>query len=97
MINPIEKFAFGGIVAFHIFCLVILLTANEVAIFGIRSFNEKVLLYTGVEITLFIMSFVFIYKNSRLAYVILVTALVSSYIIFFGHRLGIYECPYCQL
>ena len=97
MIGNTEKLAFCGVGTLHVIILFMWLISNEAVIFGIRSFNEKVSLYTGVEIILFIVSFVLIYKNSRIAYVFLVIALVSSYIIFMGHWLGIYQCPYCEL
>ena len=97
MIGNAEKLTFCGVGVFHVIILFMWLTSNEVIIYGVRSFNEKVSLYTEIEIILFIVSFVLIYKNSRIAYVFLMVALVSSYIIFMGHLFGIYSCSYCEL
>ena len=97
MIGNTEKLAFGGIVVFNVFWLFIEFMMGEGIIFGHRYFDNVIRTFSGLEIILFIASFVFIYKNTRIGYLFLAIALVTNIIFNWGHRLGIYECSYCQL
>ncbi len=97
MINNIEKSVFGGVVAFHIFWLFILNIVGEAIMYGHRYFDDTIRNFTLFEIIILIVSFIVIYKNKRISYIILGISLVSSYIVLLGHRFGIYECTYCNL
>lgn len=97
MISNIEKIIFACIVAIHMFWLVLISMVGEGIVFGTRSFDEVIRTFTGLEILLTIISTVFIYKNNKIGYVIFAISLLSTYVIIFGHRLGWWPCPYCQL
>ena len=97
MISTYEKLAFGGVVAFHVFWLFIGFMMGEGILFGHRYFDNVIRIFTGLEIIILIASFVFIFKNTRIGYVFLGFALISTYIIEFGHRLGFWPCTYCDL
>lgn len=96
MISITEKIIFACIVAFHIFWMVIAFMMGEGILFGHRYFNDVMRIFAGLEILLALASSVLIYKNIRIGYVFFAIAAGSTYVISFGHRMGLWDCSYCK-
>ena len=92
-----EKLIFAIIVPFHIFWLIASFLFGEGILFGIRVVGDLLRIFVCIELVLTITSIVFIYKNNKIGYVLFTISLISTYVIEFGHRMGYWPCPYCEL
>ena len=92
----IEKAVLIVIVPFHIFVQFLIFSGGEGVLFGVRYVDNPIRIFTGVQIIISIISIALVSKNTKLVSVFFGLSVACAYIIEFGHRLGFWDCAYCE-
>lgn len=97
MINKDLKAISGLFFGFFVFFEVVIFLFGEGIMFGIRVFDNEIRLFALSGIFVSSMGIVLILKDKNIGYLIVSVTILITLIIFFGHMMLWWPCPYCEL